>query len=523
MGLALATLPMSAIVTIEGDENEYATISAAVAEAPTGSTIHVTESYLEETTINPGEKNLTIKGEEGVVVSFKGQFVVSLQNAACSLSIENITFENTLTSTNTRNTFAIGRGSIYLTNVTIDGADVNNAAGIISLNNSNSNIPNAQFDNVKIVNSSIEGAPAQVVVNNSNLTLSGDTELSIQLKGSNTIKSAENFTGNVTLVLDEGRALNTVVVYNCTDSSHFTLENMEGLTLQPQDGNLILAEVPAILNATTGVGYSSINTAVAEAESGATLILNKDITFTSRPTLGGKALTIKGATGNEKIIRGEGFGVYFFMLNNEADNLTLENLTIDGNNVETTASMFQPAAGASLTLKNVEVTNCLTTNARGLIDNNNSNPGTWHMDGVRFTDCEVPNQTVTANAAGNTIKGSNDFTLRVNGDFTVDASGIDNATPLHVYVDKPDLGRIVITHCWTDDQFVCDNSGLFLTPENGNLEISLYSIPTGIENVEIDSQAAATFYNLKGEVVEPSTPGLYILKQGTTVRKVYVK
>lgn len=527
--LALGIASAMATVTIEGNATEYTSISEAMEVAETGSTILVSESYLEETTINPGTKNITIKGVKGegdnandVVVSFKGQYVISLQNVGCSLTVENLTFEATLEQ-NTRNIFAIGKGSIYLTDVTIKGAKVTNTTGIISLNNGNSNIPNASFNNVKIIDSTITNAPAEVVVNNSNLTLSGDTELSIQLKGTNVIKSAKGFTGKVTLVLDEARAVNSVVVQECTTPGNFILSGKEGYTLLPdKDGNLILAETPAVVNETTGAGYTTLNAALDGAQNGETVIVNKDLTLTSRYTLNGKTVTIKGATGEEKLIRGEGFLVYPFLINNENDNLTIENLTLDGNEVETTAAMLQPANGASLTLKNVTVTNCVTTNARGLIDNNNSNPGIWHLDGVKFDNCTVPNQHVTANAAGNTIKGDNSFTLRVGNTFTVDAEGVQNESPVNVFVDSPAVDKIVVTNCTDLNQFVCDNSGFKFAAKDGNLVLASQT-STGIDEITAEDDATATWYNLQGERVQPVAPGLYIKRQGDKVSKVCIR
>lgn len=526
--LALGIASAMATVTIEGNATEYTSISEAMEVAETGSTILVSESYLEETTINPGTKNITIKGVKGegdnandVVVSFKGQYVISLQEVDCSLTVENLTFVATLEQ-NTRNIFAIGKGSIYLTDVTIKGAKVTNATGIISLNNGNSNIPNASFNNVKIIDSTITNAPAEVVVNNSNLTLSGDTELSIQLKGTNFIKSAKDFTGKVTLVLDADRALNSVVVKECTTPNNFVLADKDGYTLLPdKDGNLILAETPAVVNENTGYGYPTLKDALDAAQNGETVFVNKDLTLTSRYTLNGKTVTIKGATGEEKITRGD-VTRHLFQMNNSADNLTFENITLDDGNVETAVAMLQPANGASLTLKNVTVANCNSTNVRGLIDNNNTTPGTWHMDGVIFDNCAVPNQQITANAAGNTIKGNNSFTLRIGNTFTVDAEGVANESPVNVYVDSPAVDKVVLTNCADLDQFACINDGLKFAAKDGNLVLASQT-STGIDEITAEDDATATWYNLQGERVQPVAPGLYIKRQEDKVSKVCIR
>lgn len=538
---ALGVASAPAQVTIEGSTEEYTSISAAVAAAQTGAVINVTESYTETTAINPTDKKLTIKGGEGVKVSFGEIFLVSLQNKDCSLTIENLAFECTRNSANTRPAFAIGRGSLFLNNVEISGVKVKSGASasetgavISASNGSDGNTPDVVLNNVTITDCE---CVADVYTANNNLSLKGAGEYSVKIAAGKSIKSADGFIGHATLMLDAESAANSVIVKNCTNPSLFTLEGVEGMRLQAQDGNLVLAEMPVVLNETTGTGYATLPAAVIAAESGAVLVLYKDVTVGSRIDLGAKVLTVKGATGAEKIDCGYSnlSGRYLFNLNTAGAELTLEGLVINGGNTERTAALLQPSNGVKLTVKNVTFEDFIATDAekvaRGLIDNPGSNPGTWHLDGVTFENCTVPNQLVTSNAAGNSIAGDNNLTLRINvtsGNYcTVDAANVSNATPVSVtlgnvgeaFQDKP-----VFTNCTDTEQFTCANDGYYFSNfrSNGNLIVRKLG-STGIAEVEAEDGADAEWYNLQGMRVQPTAPGVYIKHQGGKAVKVYKK
>ena len=547
MCAALGVLPLSAQVTIEGSETNYASISAAMADAVDGSVINVSESYTETATISIPQgtiKNVTITGSDGVEVSFHGIYVVSLQEAKSSLRIENITFrDNKPESVTGRSPFAIGRGSIYMKNVSIEDVNESSATGIIALNNGNSNIPNAELNNVRIANCTLaEGVPAEVVVNNSNVTLAGNTEMSLQLKDNNFIKNAAEFTGHATLVLDENRELGSIIVKECTDPTLFTLSGVEGKILQVKDGNLVLAEMPAItVEGEAGVGYSDLKTAIESVESGATLVINKSISLTgSRIVVGGKTLTIKGATGTESISRGQNVNYHLVSLG-ENDNVTFENITVDGDEAKTKVPLFQTQSNAVLNLNNVKIVNCkavLDAN-HGLIENRTANnaTGTWHINGVKFENCQVSRPEnaaedndmeavseplVTANLSGNSMTGDNNLTLQICGNYSVDAQGVNNTTPVKVTFTNPNLDTVYFQNCSDPFQFQCTNSSYKFIADGNNLKLSS-DLGSGIGGIDAENDVEAVWYNLNGVRVNPNTPGLYIKVQGEKATKVYVK
>lgn len=545
MCAALGALPLSAQVTIEGSETNYASISAAMADAADGSVINVSESYTETATISIPQgtiKKVTITGSDGVEVAFHGIFVVSLQEAKSSLRIENITFrDNKPESVTGRSPFAIGRGSIYMKNVSIEDVNESSATGIIALNNGNSNIPDAELNNVRIANCTLaEGVPAEVVVNNSNVTLTGNTEMSLQLKGNNFIKNAAGFTGHATLVSDASRELGSVIVKECTDPTLFTLSGVEGKILQAKDGNLVLAEMPAITaEGEVGAGYSDLKTAIESVESGATLVINKSISLTgSRIVVGGKTLTIKGATGTESISRGQNVNYHLVSLG-ENDNVTFENITVDGDEAETKVPLFQTQSNAVLNLNNVKIINCkamLDAN-HGLIENRTNGDGTWHLNGVQFENCVVlrpeseatdtdmpivSEPLVSANLSGNSMSGDNSLSLQICGNYSVDAQGVNNTTPVKVTFTNPNLDTVYFQNCSDPFQFQCTNSSYKFVADGNNLKLSS-DLGSGIGGIDAENYSEAAWYNLNGIRVNPNTPGLYIKVEGDKATKVYVK
>lgn len=549
MCAALGALPLSAQVTIEGSETVYETLYDAAQAAETNATIIVSGEVNAmnvsgiSTAVAVGDRILTIKGENNAVVNYSGIFVASTSVVSSSLTIENLTFQNTNpSSASGRNTFSFGRGNVYMNNVNIKDANVSHASGIISLTGSNDNLKEVVLNNVKIENGTVTTAPAEVVIGTDNVTLKGDSEFSFKLQGTRSIKNAAEFSGHATLVLDADRALNSVVVKECQDITHFTLSGREGCSLQAnKDGNLILVEMPAIYNEVTGAGFTTLNNAISNSESGSTIILSQDAILQSRPDVSAKSLTIKGTTTGVKIIRGANFPLdrYLFLLNNEAGDLTLENLTIDGDNIATTAALIQPDKGAKLTMKNVNIVNCKATTGRGLIDNNGD--GSWHLEGVSFDNCMVkrPSATndvinedtdtdnvseplVSANGAGNSITGNNNLTLLISGENSIDAEGVSNETPIDVKLSSPNEGFTYFTNCSDVNKFNCLNSGFKFAADGENLKLAKDE-NTGIEDIDADNEAEAVWYNLNGIRVNPNTPGLYIKVEGDKATKVYVK
>ncbi len=574
------TTPVWADVTIEGgDGTTYPTINAAVAAATpdaAGAVTVIVDGEITETiesgttlvnpyALNNNIKSLTVKGENNANIKFGGYFLFNVTNGV-SLTLDNLKLTGNLREDQTagRTPIICAKGSLYMTNVTIDNVHIDNGKNNMTMNNSaviglnsNSNAVNVVFDNVKIVNSTAT-APGLVYATNSNIILKGDTELSIYLTGINGLKDAAEYTGNVQLVVDANRSGSFI---NSNGSApvgaYFTVKKVgeDAVTIYRGVGTSALTPVnpeSPLVNQTKNAAYGTLAAAINGANSGDVIVLYGDITITERTRNSSKSLTIKGATGNERIIRGEA---------NTADNLldvnatdqttTIENLIIDGNNVEATAYTFEPANTCSLVLNNVKIINSTTSVARGLISNNTNNPGTWHLNGVEFENCSASTNTqlVTSAAEGNTISGCDlGLSIKITGDNFITVEGeLTNPREdlIHIFVLTPGEGKKVIAGYKGDttkspaemnQHFLCvnaqDNS------EEGDIEWHLeYDEPTdcfvyqrgwvsGVEDIvtEADTEAPVLWYNLSGMPVDqPGEAGIYIRRQGNKVSKVLVK
>ena len=135
---------------------------------------------------------------------------------------------------------------------------------------------------------------------------------------------------------------------------------------------------PAILNATTKVGYETLKAAVDSAAAGDRILLNSDITVTGSRVDVNKALTIEGATGVETIICGVSENNIMLLSNGkEADyTLTIKNLTIDGNNTVRKTQVIENGHDKSkIAFENVSIVHTVYADdvVCGDVKNNGSN------------------------------------------------------------------------------------------------------------------------------------------------------
>lgn len=566
------TTPAWADVTIEGgDGTTYPTVNAAVAAATpdaTGAVTVIVDGEITETgnnplvnpfSINNNIKSLTVKGTNNANIKFGGYILFNITDEV-SLTLDNLTLTGNLKEgqTSGRTAIVCTKGSLYMTNVTVDNVHVETPNGssqtignsaVIGINSS-SNVTDVVLDNVKIVNSS-ESAPALVYANNnSNITLTGDTELSIYLTGNNLLKNAAEFKGNVTLVVDETRTNNAYIANDGTApvGAYFIVKKGDEETIYRGVGEQTLVAVTQpVVNQTKNTEYETLVLAINAATTGDVLVLYRDITITERTRNSSKSLTIKGATGNERIIRGESnLANSIIDVNASGQTTTIENLIIDGNNVEATGYTFEPANTCSLVLNNVKIINSKTSATRGLIANNNSNAGTWHLNGVEFENCTAStnHQLVTCNAADNTLGGCNlGLTIKIVGDNFVtveDALTNPREDLIHIYAMNPAEGKKVIALNSTYDG---ENVHFFVVDANGNGEegdidwhlaydeasdsfVYQKGFVSGIADFETaeDTDAPVLWYNLSGMPVDqPGEAGIYIRRQGNKVSKVLVK
>ncbi|MDE5628382.1 MAG: hypothetical protein K2I69_02365 [Muribaculaceae bacterium] len=537
--LTAAPAAMAQNLSVEGVEGSFSTFQEAFNAIESEGTITVLQDFTatpaktanntnENAALLVGEKNITIKGE-GHTVDFATFFVFNLQNVNGSLTAENITLNYTGGETaSARGVINVSRGSINLADVTVTNANVASSFSIISLNNSNSNIPSAVLNGVKLENCTTSSA-AEVLLANNNLTIEGDCSFSLYVNNSTsafTPAAGSDVSGNVTLSFATTEVGNTAV-RNSTATDVFTL-NDENYILESDGTNLVIAEktVEPVYPVYIGdTGYDTLNAAITAVEDGgeATIEIKEDITLTSNLSrTAGKTIIVNG--NGFTINRGEVGARFIAVTNTATTSLTFNDVTFDGNNTELTVASFQPSSSAALYLNNVTFENFITSNARGIVDATAG--GTWHISGVKFTNCEVPNQYVTTNAsAGCSISGDNSLSLRINGDTTVDAEGIANTTPVSVTLGTtPTVGQTVFTNCSDADQFECANSNFTFAADNGNLVIANATL-VSVGQINAETEGNTVYYNMQGNEVASDRlfPGIYIAVKNGASTKVIIK
>lgn len=474
-----------------------------------------------------GNKKITVNGN-GHNIGFKTFFVFNLLDLNGSLAVNNLKLTYIGEGASNRGVINVGKGRIDLSNVHIQNANTT-ANGIISLNNSNSNIPSAVLNGVKLENCTTT-ANAEVLLANDNLTIAGDCAFSLYVNNSNspfTPAAGENLAGSISLSFAKTE-VGATAVRNCTDTDVFTL-NDENLALESNGTDLVIAENKPEIAYPVYIGdkgYETLNAAITAVADGgsASIELKEDIILTGNLSrTAGKTISVNG--NNHTITRGDIGARFIAVTNSETTSLTFNDVIIDGNNAELTVAAFQASNSASLTLANVTFANFSTTNARGIVDA--ANGGQWHLNGVKFENCTVANQDVTTNgSAGCSISGDNNLTLRVNGDDTsVDASGVNNSTPVTVTLGgNYAVGRIVFTGCTDLAQFACANSKFKFDAKDGNLVVA-ERISTAIENINADNKTTARYYNLQGVEVSADNlvRGIYIVVTDNKVSKIQVR
>jgi hypothetical protein len=152
----------------------------------------------------------------------------------------------------------------------------------------------------------------------------------------------------ITLLLNTLKATNNYKYYHSGGNASYCNVTTEGEIV-----------VPAIVNNTTKAAYTDLATAVEEATAGDVLTLNKDVTIENNRLEIKKALTIQGATGEEKIICGVAANTLMVLANdNTADyTVTFKNLIVDGQDTERSIQLFDLNNKAKMAFDGVSVIN----------------------------------------------------------------------------------------------------------------------------------------------------------------------
>lgn len=504
-------------------ETGYSDIAAAYAAATDGDVITVKGNQTVSSRINFSvEKSVTVKGEGSNVSLVRADGYTSgliLINNKASVSFENLTIDGANVEGVTNKPVEIANTATAVSFTDCKIVNFNNADRAIHAGKATT-ITNLTESNSTFTNGTVYMGAANA------LTVAGtNNEYSIRYdRLSWPIKGSEGLAGSITLNLPTYEA-GATLVNNCTAAEAFSLGNApEGgnFGLKAQDGKIVLvSETPIVRNETTGETYTSFNEAYAAAVTGDVLILLENITLADRFLFATNGVTIKGATPDITITRGNFTNKLFLGAN---QNTTLENLVLDCNNQANNTYEFQ-AGTNTFTLKNVKIINSQST--KGLFDVKETNR-TLNLTDVTKENCT--SVTPDINLVGKLVlSGNTNFSVGVTfnpGTILVEGE-LTNEEPIELTLAAvPELGTPIVSGTTDYKKFTVTNEGFYLNPDkdNNNLVLSDHKT-TGIEDVVVDENAPVEYYNLSGMRVngDNMAPGVYIKRQGAKATKVYVK
>jgi hypothetical protein len=221
-------------------------------------------------------------------------------------------------------------------------------------------------------------------------------------------------------------------------------------------------------------------------------------------------------------------GTGLLILANQGETVTVEDVVIDGGNLESTNNLIEASGNSTVALSDVTVQNAKSSNSLGLIVAKGG--GKLVLTDVATTDCTVNDATGTV-FAGNTstvtLSGDNQISISVESGATLSVGDLTNDTAIMLYSYGDNFTNATIT---TSDNSTVDTSKFSV--EGGDLKLTTNSdgsvtledlTPAGIANVEADAaDAPVEYYNLQGQRVANPTNGVFLRKQGATVTKVRI-
>jgi hypothetical protein len=312
-------------------------------------------------------------------------------------------------------------------------------------------------------------------------------------------------------------------------------------------------QMDPVKNLTTGVGYEDITKAWTSAVNNDVIMVYGNQDISTRLNCDSRNITIKGYDEDVTITR-KARSNMMFLSNQNGYTVTIENITLDGNGEDTDKNLIEASSSGIMVLNNVTIKNAKSNNGLGLVVAKSS--GKVALNGVKFVDCVTPNDNhveVFIGANGSSISGNNVANIAVEkGNYTISASELTNESPIVITPiqdsgEKDDNnlsiynvvnyteGKTVVSNFSDPTKFLLncadamhveydvDVNGLVAkngTPENNEDNGEQSSVNVIDANAD---NSTPVYYNLNGiEVANPGT-GIYIVRRGNKVSKIYVK
>lgn len=293
-------------------------------------------------------------------------------------------------------------------------------------------------------------------------------------------------------------------------------------------------------------GYSTLSAAFDAAVDGDIIIVNENQAISARLGVDARNITIKG--GKEGVVITRAFNKLIFLTNSADGSLTLEDLILDGANMEGSCSL-EASGHASLTLNNVSFKNFMSDNGQGVISVKNG--GKIEINNVEFEGSSVPEGRgeIFIGANGSTISGNNVCTIYLEKQCHIAAVELANAAPVKLFVDDDraftvevtetvgegdeaeevtkEVNSILVLNCIDTTQFSMGTTAFMIkADEELNALILAENDGSGVEAIATETtDAPAEYYNLQGMKVAADSlvPGIYVCRQGSKATKVLVK
>jgi hypothetical protein len=288
-------------------------------------------------------------------------------------------------------------------------------------------------------------------------------------------------------------------------------------------------------------------TAWNDAQSGDVVTLKGDVSVAGTLNGNKRNITLRGNKAAAKVIRKDAdgsettdnestavtitrTGTGLLILANQGETVTVEDVVIDGGNLESTNNLIEASGNSTVALSDVTVQSAKSSNSLGLLVAKGS--GTLALTDVATTDCTVNESTGTVFVGRNstvTLAGDNQISISGEHNSTIVDDGMTNSSKIDLYVygtDTTSKIKIEKTDNASSDTAskfnVVTDSYDVAVDESGKITVA-YETPAGIANVEVDAaDAPVEYYNLQGQRVANPTNGVFLRKQGATVTKVRI-
>lgn len=292
---------------------------------------------------------------------------------------------------------------------------------------------------------------------------------------------------------------------------------------------------PGVTNSTTGVAYANLDAAFKGARSGDVLTVNDDIELTKRLTVP-CPLTIKGADKDVKIIRN--FTGIMLLVNSET---TFSNVTLSGKNDEQSNVLLE-VGGVNVTFDNVNFADVSSSKDQGIVymKKGSARAGKLIAKDVSFINCESvkrpafiflgaggeallegkqENVSIAIATAGDLISVSDNFKVTKPIDILFEKVNTSDAT----FDAAPVAGTKIVEG--TRDASLFNLIGvddLVIKAADGaeNALILGKKSVSGINEISIDQNIPAEYFDVMGRRVENPSHGIYIVRQGSKIFKI---